>query len=505
MLKEKLYQEVAMVDYIFSNGTIITMDRERRVLKNSSLVVDEGKIIYIGSKEEVDNKFKAKKVIDCKYKVILPGFIDAHGHAGHTFFRFVVKDTKYWMPAMTHTYKHYTTDEFWYIEGKLSALERLKNGVTTGVSVLGSQPRCDDPIFAINNAKAYNEVGIRDIVCTGPCHVPWPHNFSRYKDGKRIMKSVSFDEVVESLEEVIKQLHKKNNEKTLVSVTPFGIITSINPSGATPREQLTALTEHDIMQAKVMLKIADKYNVRIHSDCFGGMLHLAKQDLKNAVLGPHVHVQHCSYLEDEEIDILAKTGTHATMAPYSGAPVHKMLDKGVSLAATTDGAKTGDGFDMFKCMRDFQKVHRRTANDISLLPNERMLELVTIDAAKVLGLDDKIGSLEVNKKADIITIDLLNPRLMPNFNVVHSIVLSGEGQDVDNVMVDGELIMENKIVKTVDEIEILLKAQEEAVETVERANLKNFAYLDEYNWGKNRKPDKELFDLEWQRRDGGHY
>jgi 5-methylthioadenosine/S-adenosylhomocysteine deaminase len=148
-------------------------------------------------------------------------------------------------------------------------------------------------------------------------------------------------------------------------------------------------------------------------------------------------------------------------------------------------------------MREFQRVYRTSAKDKSLLPEERMLELVTIDAAKVLGLDDKIGSLEINKRADIITIDLLNPRLMPNFNVVHSIVLSAEGQDVSNVMVDGELIMENKVVKTVNEIDVLLEAQEEAVKTIERAYLKNFAYLDEYNWGKNRKQNKELFDIEW--------
>ena len=193
------------------------------------------------------------------------------------------------------------------------------------------------------------------------------------------------------------------------------------------------------------------------------------------------------------------------MSPYSEAPVHKMLDKGISMAATTDGADCGYGFDMFKCMREFQRVYRESAKDKSLLPEERMLELVTIDAAKILGLDDKIGSLEINKKADIITIDLLNPRLMPNFNVVHSIVLSAEGQDVSNVMVDGELIMGNKVVKTVNEIDVLLEAQEEAVKTIERANLKNFAYLDEYNWGKNRKPDKELFDIDWQRKDGGHH
>ena len=69
---------------------------------------------------------------------------------------------------MTHTYKNYITDDFWYHEGRLSALERLHAGVTTGVCVLGSQPRCDSPVPAFNNARAYAEVGVKDIVCTGP-------------------------------------------------------------------------------------------------------------------------------------------------------------------------------------------------------------------------------------------------------------------------------------------------------------------------------------------------
>jgi cytosine/adenosine deaminase-related metal-dependent hydrolase len=436
----------------------------------------------------------------------MPGFIDAHGHGGHSAFRFVVKDTMYWMPAMTHTYKHYVTDEFWYIEGRVSALERLKAGVTTGVCVMGSQPRCDDPVFAINNAKAYAEVGIRDIVCTGPCHVPWPHNFSRWKDGKRTMAAVSFEQVVKSLETVIKTLNNTNNGKTFAYVTPFGIITSINPSGATPKEQLTTLTEHDKLQAKEMLRIAKEYNTRIHSDCFGGMIYLAMQDLENMILGPHVHIQHCSHLSDEEVKVLADTGTHVTAASYSGAPVHRMLDMGVSIAATTDGPGIGGKVDMFNCMRQFQGAYRELSGDYSLLPHEKMLELVTIDAARVLGLDTLIGSLEAGKRADIITVNLLNPRLMPNFNPIHSLVLSGQGCDVDNVMVDGEFILRNSKVLTVNEINILTEAQRETEETVERANLCGFAYLHDAYWAMARKPHTaELFDIEWQRKDGGHY
>ena len=149
-----------MVDLILAGGTLITMDKGRRVIPNGGVAIDKGVVLAVGETAEILSSYRARKNIDCQHHVIMPGFIDAHGHAGHSFFRFVVKDTKYWMPAMTHTYKHYVTDEFWYIEGKVSALERLKAGVTTGVCVMGSQPRCDDPVFAINNAKAYAEVGI---------------------------------------------------------------------------------------------------------------------------------------------------------------------------------------------------------------------------------------------------------------------------------------------------------------------------------------------------------
>ena len=492
-----------MADYILSGGFVVTMDKGRRLIKNGAVAVDKGLIFEVGEAEEIKAKHSAKELIDCSGHVIMPGFIDAHGHAGHSAFRFVVKDTQYWMPAMTHTYKHYVSDEFWYIEGRVSALERLRAGVTTGVCVMGSQPRCDDPVFAINNAKAYAEVGIRDIVCTGPCHTPWPHNFSRWSGGTRLMQSVSFEHVVKSLETVIKTLNNTNNGKTFAYVAPFGIITSINPSGATPKGQLSQLTEHDKLQAKEIQRIAKEYDTRIHSDCFGGMVYLAMQDLDNAVLGPHVHVQHCSQLSDEEVQVLADTGTQVSVASYSGAPVHRMLDKGITVAATTDGPKAGTGLDMFACMRNFQQAYRGTEGD---LPHEKMLEMVTIDAAKVVGLDHMVGSLEMGKKADIITVNLINPRLTPNFNLIHSLVMSAQGCDVDNVMVDGEFLLRDKKVLTVNENKILAEAQKEAEETVERAKLEGFAYLKDSYWGMARRPQKEeIFDLEWQRRDGGHY
>jgi len=494
-----------MIDLILRNGTILTMDKNRRVLKNAGVAVDGGKILFVGSSEEIKNKYEAKKVIDCENHVIMPGFVDAHGHGGHSFLRFVVRDTMYWMPAMTHTYKHYTTDEFWYYEGRLSALERLKAGVTTGVCVLGSQPRCDSPAPALNNARGYAEIGVRDIVCTGPCHPPWPHNFSRWNGDARTRKSVSFNEVISSLEEVISTLNNTNGGKTFAFVTPFTLITSINPSGATPKEQLTKLTEHDKLQTKEIRRIADKYGARIHCDCFGGMLELLKEDMRYALIGPDVHLQHCSHLNDDEIRILADSGTSAGVCPGSQAPVAKMLDAGVNVAITSDGTKLGYGFDMWGCMRQFQQNYRNAAGDNSLIPEAKALEMATIGAARAVGLDHLLGSVEEGKRADIITIDLLNPKITPNFNLLFALFSNANGTDVDNVIVDGELLLENRKTK-LNETEILLAAQKEAEKTIERANLSKMAHVDENNWGKVRKPPQpELYDIEWQRRDGGHY
>ena len=493
-------------DLILKGGIVITMDSSRRVIPDGAVVVTGNSISFVGETAEALAKYEAPKVMDCSGHVIMPGLVDAHGHGGHSFTRFVVKETNNWMPAMTHMYQHYVDDEFWYVEGKLQALQRLRAGVTTGVCVMGSQPRCDTPGPALANAKGYQEVGIRDIVCTGPQHVPWPHNFSRWENGQRIRKAVTFEEVCESLEEVISTLNHTNDEKTLAYVAPFGLVTSLNPSGATPISELTTLTEQDVRQAKEMRRIADKYHTRIHTDCFGGMVKLAAQQPDCMLMAPDVHLQHCTDLSDEEIEIFARSGAHASVAPYwSNAPVEKMLAAGINVVISTDGPGDNCDLDMFMAMRMFALNYRRDAGNRLFLPYEKVMEMATINSAKAIGLDHMIGSLEPGKRADIITVDYTTPRLSPMYNVVHALVLSGLGSDVDNVVMNGELLMEDRKVPHVDLKALCAKAQEVSDEINERIGFEKFADRKPALWGKNYIPDEELFDLEWQRRDGGHY
>lgn len=500
-----------MFDILLKNAMVITMDENRRIIENGAVGITDGKIAFTGESQEGE-KYGAREVMDMKNHVIMPGFVDAHGHGGHSIFKSIVDDTSYWMPVMTHAYKHYITDEFWYHEGRLSALERLHAGVTTGVCVLGSQPRCDSPVFAMNNAKAYDEVGVKDIVCTGPCSLPWPHRFSRYEDGKRVRKEVSYEEVLDSLETVISQLNHGNDDRTRAYVAPFGVVTSVDPSGATPADRCVKLTEHDIRQAKDMRRIAQKYSTRIHTDAFGGMIHLAYQDKEHALLGPDVHLQHCTGLSFDEVLILAETGTHVSFAPelsqlVEQTPVIELLELGVTVALASDGSMLASGFDMFSCMRRAKQIFRRAMKDRFYLPSERVLEMTTIDAAKCIGMEEEIGSLEIGKRADVIAVNLMNPRLMPRINVIDTLVGNANADDVDLVIVDGQVKLRDGKAVAADEEEILLKAEEEALETAERAkHLHPFAWPKKKQWGQTKMYfDAPRFDLEENRKDGGHY
>ena len=499
-----------MYDVLLSNATVITMDERRRVLDNGAVGIENGRIAFVGTSEEAES-LEVKEVIDCKNHVVMPGFVDAHGHGGHSVFKSIVEDTSYWMPVMTHAYKNYITDEFWYNEGRLSALERLHAGVTTGVCVLGSQPRCDSPVPARNNAKAYAEVGVKDIVCTGPCHTPWPHRFSRYVDGVRNMREVSYEEVLESLETVISELNHANDDRTRAYVTPFGVVTSVDPSAPTPADRCVKLTDHDIRQAKEMRRIAEKYSTRIHTDAFGGMIHLAYQDKENALLGPDVHLQHCTGLSFDEAMILAKTNTHVSFAPGMGqivnrTPVIELLNLGATVAITTDGSMLSSGFDMFDAMRRAQMIFRRAMNDPYYLPCEKLLEMTTIDAAKCVGMEKEVGSLEVGKRADIIVINLMNPRLMPRINIIDTLVGNGHPSDVDLVLVDGQIVLRDGKATTVNEEEVLLAAERDALETAWRASHLHPFLNRQPQWGNVKIYfDEVRFNMEENRRDGGHY
>lgn len=480
-----------MIDLLLVNGVVVTMDPDRAMLDDGAVAIDGQRIVAVGPSDEIAAAYQARRTINCRGKAIIPGLIDAHGHGGHSLVKTLGSDSpSVWMRIITPTYFHFTTPEFWYIDGQVSALERVRAGVTTGVNVIASMPRSDDPIYGNNHAKAYAESGIRGIVCVGPCAPPWPHAASSWRNGQREQFEFSFEEALAGAEAVIETWHHGADDRIRAFITPFTIVTSVDPSNPTTPDLATALTEHDRLQARRIREIATRWKTRIHSDAFGGMIRMAVQDQENALLGPDVHLQHCLGISLEEARILAETGTHVTHAPSAGqgearCPVPELMEFGANVAVTTDGTAPKTTFDLFQAARRAQLVHQLMMKDSYLLPVGKLLEMITIDAAKALGWDDELGSLEPGKKADVAIINLRQPHLTPNWMIVHRLIHEAVGHDVETVIVDGRVVMEDRRVLTVDEEAILESANQEATALVERAGLA--AHLTPPGWGQLRR------------------
>jgi 5-methylthioadenosine/S-adenosylhomocysteine deaminase len=479
------------IDLLLTHGTVIPMDFDRQIIEDGSVAVNAGRILKVGKTIDLELAFHANKTINCKNHVVLPGLIDAHGHGGHSMFKALLYERPSdWMKHLTHVYHHCTTDEFWYIDGKLSALERLKAGVTTGVSVIGSVPRSDTSIPGCNHARGYAEVGTREIVCTGPANPPWPREFGRYDGENWRTIPVSFEQALEGMEGVIQSWNHGANDRIRVYAAPFVIVTSVNPSFPTPPDIAICLTDHDRMQMRRIREIAKKYSTRIHSDAFGGMIQMSYKD-PYSLLGPDVHLQHCRGISFGEAQILAETGTHVSSAPGPGqakarCPVPELLSMGVPVAISTDGTAPAAPFDLFQAARKTQLIHQFMSHDGYYLPVGKLLEMITIDAAKVIGWEDELGSLEEGKKADIITVNMQAPHLAPNFLPVHRVILEAMGSDVATVIVDGRVVMEERKITDINESDILAEAQEEAIRTIERAGLADYLNTPKTIWNSPR-------------------
>uniref|UniRef100_UPI0023F54CB9 amidohydrolase family protein n=1 Tax=Jonquetella anthropi TaxID=428712 RepID=UPI0023F54CB9 len=247
------------------------------------------------------------------------------------------------------------------------------------------------------------------------------------------------------------------------------------------------LTDHDRYMMKRVRQVAAKYKTRIHTEAFGGMIRLAAR-CDDALLGPDVHLQHCTGISFEEAMILAKTGTHVCSAPGAGqargrCPIPELIELGANVVITTDGNSPRTPFDLFQAARKTQMIQQMLVNDSCLLPCGKLLEMITIDAAKALGWDDELGSLESGKKADVIIVNMLQPHLMPEIMPVHRLIQRAVGNDVETSIVDGQIIMENRQVKTIDEKEALLDGHKEIMETIKRAGLEKNIRLAPTFWG----------------------
>ncbi|MBN9451491.1 MAG: amidohydrolase family protein [Bosea sp.] len=482
---------MSLADLIVTGGAVITMDASRRILEDGAVAVTGNRIVDVGPSEEIARRHGAPHVIDARRKAIMPGLVDGHAHAGHGLIKTMGGGRgDLWYDACEKAYTLGSSEAFWHAEAQLAALERLRFGVTTGVSLLGggdSIMRTDDPGYAAAHCEGVGAVGTRSLVAIGPTRPPFPRTYAHWDGERRRDLQVDFDRQMRTCRDVIARWHGAvGNRIRIAMLTP-----------TLRDEHVDGLDSATLEEARRQTLAARA----LSRDT--GTLFTQDGHTRNSVayahamglLGPDALLSHATNLTEREIAICAETDTRIAHNPSAVAsilgrcPATELLDAGVTVCLGSDATAPDRSADMFRHMQQCMHYHRTHFRDPAVLPAGRVLEMATIDGARALGLEAEIGSLEAGKRADIILVDLARPHLAPMNMPAFRVVCFANGNDVDTVIVDGRVLMQARHVLSVSEEAVIEAAQHECELMLERTGLSHLLAMPEDFFGHTRAND----------------
>lgn len=450
------------MDLLITNATILTMDPARRVIDRGAVAVKDGRIAAIGPAANLPQT--AAQVIDAGGNVLMPGLIDVHAHAGHGLIKTMGMDTgNRWEEICGEVYTVASPPSFWRAEARLASLERLRFGVTCGVSLLGGGDtimRTDRPDHGTAHCDGVASIGTRSVVAVGPTRAPHPRIYGG--DGNRY--PVSFGDQLATCRALIDRHHGRDGIQMALL---YPVLRDEHQAGMTPADYATA-----VHQAQATRALSRDLGVLFTQDGHEGGSVRRAQAL--GLLGPDALLSHAINLHDDEIAICAETDTRIAHNPSAIAsirgrcPVIELRAAGVTVALGSDATAPDRSSDMFRHIQQAMHYHRRHFRDASVLPPGEALAMATIDAARALGMDDRIGSLEVGKEADMIVIDMHRPHLYPLNMPAYRVPCFANGNDVDTVVVAGRVLMQGGRALRVDAARVLAEAQAEAEAMIER-------------------------------------
>lgn len=427
-------------DQIWTARWVITMDAQRRVIENGAVAVRGAKIIAVGPRSEIDAHFQAATRLDRPGAILMPGLINTHTHAAMSLLRGIADDRTlqdwlehYIFPAE----KRNVTPEFVFEGTRLACLEMMLSGTTTFTDMYYFEDRV---------AEAAEQAGLRGVVGDTVIAFPspdaktpaealsWTERFIRdYRNHPLIVPAVAVHSPYLDSAETLKKaraLADKYSMPLLIHVSE------------TKRENDDSMKEHGMSPARWL-------------DSLG-------------VLGGRTVAAHGVWLSDDDIQIFAARGAGVAHCPASNmklasgvAPILKMLKAGIAVGLGTDGpAGSNNDFDLMRDMylaADLQKIS--TMNPLAL-PAPQAVEMATMGSARVLGMQNSIGSLEPGKLADMIILRLDRPHAIPMYDVYSQVVYALQGSDVQDVMVNGRAVVRDGASLTLDAARVMEIARE---------------------------------------------
>ena len=432
---------------LIENGIIVTMNPRKEILTDSAIFIEDDRIAEIGEKDEIKKKQKADVVIDAKEKLIIPGLVSLHFHSDNMS-RGIGEHMglEKWLENIYYPMLAVMTSRDVYASASLAYAEAVLSGTTTVNDMYHHLIDCAD---------AAEKIGIRAVLSS---------------EAADLIKGQ------ESLEDNEKAFREKNGSANGRIRIWFGV------------EDVIRSSPEFVRKAR---EYADKYRTGVH-------IHLNESrkeidiclekhgkrptELANylGVLGEDVVAAHCVWLSDNEKKIFANTGAHVAHCPVSNmklgngiAPIPELMKLGVNVGIGPDDAPCNNTVNMFETMKFASLVQKARLLDAAQMPAETVMEMATVNGAKALGMGDKIGSIEVGKKADIVLLDSRAPNMRPLFmgkysNIYQHLVYVAPANAVDTVIVDGKIVVESRELKTMNLDEIIDDHQEHAQNLIER-------------------------------------
>lgn len=436
-----------MIDLLIRDATIVTMDAQRRVIENGAVAIDDGKIIAVGA----DATFEARKTLSARGGVVMPGLVNGHTHLYQALIEGIGYDMHFdpWNWRFLFPVVSKMSPEHAEVSAELAALEMIKTGTTT-VSDHWYMHTHLSNVYRVT--EALDRAGLRAQMVYGLLD----QTFAGERIESEYMTMIQRQETLLSeARRFVQEWHRKR--RTTVALGP----------GST--EDIS----HSLMQKTVALARELDLNVSTH---VAGWIeinaytlrHFGERDLEHlhsvGLTGPRGVFFHAVWLSDREIEILAETGSKVIHCPvanaylgYGIAPVSRMLARGIAVGLGTDGAASYT-YDLWQVGRAAAMLQKASQLDGEAITAEQILAMLTCEGARALGLDEDIGSIEVGKRADLIVLDFNQPHLLPDGRYAPKLAYAAQGSDVIHTIVDGQVLMEDRRVLTLDETRVMERA-----------------------------------------------
>jgi 5-methylthioadenosine/S-adenosylhomocysteine deaminase len=414
-------------DVLVTNGIVLTLDAADTILTKGTVAIAKDTITAVGPAEEFSN-WSASEVVDARGGIIMPGLINSHTHAAMTCFRGLADD----LPLMTWLNRHIfpaeakLDDPMVYSGALLACAEMIMSGTTCF---------CDMYLFEDAVARAAGDAGMRAVVGEVLYDFDSP-NYGTIAKGFEYTR-----DLIETWQD---------HPLVTIAVEPHSTYLCapelLQKAFDLARQFRLPLVIHLAESKSEVSQIKERFDKT-------PVEHLADLEL----LASNVVACHCVALTKNDIALLKRFNVkvahnaESNMKLASGiAPIPELLAEGICVGLGTDGCASNNDLDLFLEMDTVAKLHKAKTLDPTVMNAQTVLKMATIGAARVLGLESFIGSLETGKKADLIIVDTDRPHLTPMYNPVSHMVYAARGSDVTTVMINGSIVMQDGRLTTMD-------------------------------------------------------